>query len=52
MILNGEIDRDTAKSYASVARVVSQLTSARVAHARFNKTNPDLSLGEAPHEDD
>lgn len=50
-VLNEEIDLETARNFASVARVVSQLTSARVAHARFNKTAPDLSLEAETMED-
>lgn len=44
MILNGEIDMDKARNYASLARVVAQATSIEVTRARFLKEEPDLSL--------
>ena len=46
MILNGELDMDTARAYASIARVVSQTISVEVTRARFLQTVPDLSLGD------
>jgi hypothetical protein len=44
MILNGEIDMEVAKGYASLARVVAQSASIEVTRARFLKQEPDLSL--------
>ena len=49
MILNGEIDLDTARAYSAVARTVAQSVSAQVAHARFLRTQPELDF---PEEDD
>ena len=43
-ILNGEIDMEVARSYASLARVVAQSASVEVTRARFLKREPDLSL--------
>lgn len=43
-ILNGEIELETARVYASVARVVAQALSTSVTQARFLKEVPDLSL--------
>lgn len=44
MILNGEVDMDVARAYASLARVVSQAASLEVTRGRFLKEMPDLSL--------
>lgn len=44
MILNGEIDIETARAYSSLARVVSQSASIQVTKARFLKEEPDLNL--------
>lgn len=44
MILNGEIDMEQARGYASLARVVAQAASVEVTRARFLKREPDLSL--------
>lgn len=44
MILNGEMNIDDARAYASVARVVAQSMSSSVTQARFLKEAPDLSL--------
>lgn len=44
LVLNGEIDLETARNYASLARVVSQTASIEVTRARFLKREPDLSL--------
>lgn len=44
MLLNGEIDLETARTYASLARVVSQTCSIEVTRSRFLKQAPDLSL--------
>jgi hypothetical protein len=46
-VLNEEIDIDQARTYASLARVISQTVSAEVTRARFLKQEPDLTL-EAP----
>lgn len=43
-VLNGEIDLETARNYASLARVVAQSASVEVTRARFLKKEPDLSL--------
>lgn len=44
MILNGEIDLEVARAYASVARVISQSISAETTRARFVKQEPDLKF--------
>ena len=43
-ILNGTIDLDTAKAYASVARTVAQAMNTEVNRARLEQTLPDLEL--------
>lgn len=42
--LNGEIDIDTARTYASLGRVVVQAVSSQVTKDRFLQREPDLSL--------
>jgi hypothetical protein len=44
MILNGEIDLDTARTYSGVARTMAQVLSAEVYRARFLQQAPDLNL--------
>jgi len=44
MVLNGEMPEETAKIYASQARVVAQAISSEVTRARFVKEEPNLSL--------
>ena len=44
MVLNGEIDMDVARAYATLARVVAQSVSIEVSRSRFLKEAPDLSL--------
>ena len=44
MILNGELDLDTARTYSGVARTMAQVLSAEVYRARFLKEAPDQSL--------
>lgn len=46
MVLNGEIDKETARTYSTLARVVAQAASIEVTRARFLKEAPDLSLEE------
>jgi hypothetical protein len=46
MILNGELDLDTARTYSGVARTMAQVLSAEVYRARFLQQAPDLSLEE------
>ena len=43
-VLNGEIERERARLYASLARVISQTVSAEVTRARFLKQEPDLTF--------
>lgn len=45
-VLNGTIDLELARTYATIARVVAQSASIEVAKARFAKEMPDLSLKE------
>lgn len=42
--LNGELEIETVRAYASLARVVSQTLSVQVTHSRFVKQEPNLSL--------
>lgn len=44
LVLNGEIDLDTARTYASVARTVAQAMSTEVSRARFVQSIPQLDL--------
>jgi hypothetical protein len=43
-VLNGQMDIDEARTYASLARVISQTVSAEVTRARFLKQEPDLTF--------
>ncbi len=42
--LNGEVNIEVARTYATIARVVAQAASIEVAKSRFLKEEPDLSL--------
>ena len=44
MLLNGKIDLETARAYASLTRTVAQTLSTEVSKARFLEKPPDLSL--------
>lgn len=44
MILNGELDLDTARTYSGVARTMAQVLSAEVYRSRFLQQAPDLTL--------
>lgn len=44
MILNGEMELDTARVYSGVARTMAQVLSAEVYRARFLQQEPNLSL--------
>lgn len=46
MVLNGEIDLESARLFASLGRVVTQATSLEVTRGRFLKEEPNLSLEE------
>lgn len=46
MVLNGEIDIETARAYSSLARTVAQSVSLEVTRSRFLKEVPDLRLDE------
>lgn len=50
LVLNGELDIDQARTYASLARVVAQTVSVEVTRSRFLKEIPDLEFGEDTHE--
>ena len=43
-LLNGEIELETARSYASLARTVAQAASLETSRSRFLKEAPDLRL--------
>ena len=47
-ILNGEVDLDVARTYASVARTVAQAMNTEVNRARLYETLPDLELNRGP----
>lgn len=51
MLLNNEIDVDTARTYAALSRVIAQVLSVTVTRARFVKTEPDLSLAWGEEDD-
>ena len=44
LLLNGEIDLETARTYSSVARTVAQAMSTEVSRARFIQSEPSLVL--------
>lgn len=44
MVLNGEIDLETARTYSALARTVAQTVSADVARSRILRQQPDLSF--------
>lgn len=44
MILNGSINRESAKSYSAIVRSIAQLMSAETSRARMQKEAPDLNL--------
>lgn len=44
MVLNGEVDLDTARVYSGVARTMAQVLTAEVYRARFLGREPNLSL--------
>jgi hypothetical protein len=46
MILNGEIDLETAAAYSRVARTVAQAMSTEVSRARFLQRAPMLLLND------
>lgn len=43
-VLNGEIDMEAARLYASLTRTLAQTISAETTRARFAQEAPDLSL--------
>lgn len=47
-ILNGEIEIEVARTYASVARTVAQAMNTEVNRARLYETIPDLELRRGP----
>jgi hypothetical protein len=44
MVLNGEIDIETAKTYGALARAAVQAMSVQVTQARFARAVPDLTF--------
>lgn len=46
MLLNGDLDIDTARTYSSLARGVAQMMSINVTRARFLKEEPVLDFDE------
>lgn len=51
MLLNGELDLDTARSYSALVRGVAQMMSINVTHARFLKMEPILNFEDLEMED-
>lgn len=52
MLLNGEIDLDTARSYSGIARTVAQAAAQETMRARLLQTEPDLGFGDDAYEDE
>ena len=46
MLLNGRLDLETARAYATLTRTIAQTLSTEVSKARFLEKPPDLSLDE------
>ena len=44
MVLNGEMDLESARVYSAVARTVAQSMSTEVTRSRFLQTEPDLDI--------
>ena len=44
MLLNGEIDLDTARSYSGIARTVAQAAAQETMRARVLQIEPDLTF--------
>ena len=51
MVLNGDLDVDTARTYSAVARTVAQAMSTEVSRARFIQSEPSLALDPDVFED-
>jgi hypothetical protein len=43
-VLNGQIDMDIARAYATLSRVLAQTISVEVTRSRFLKQSPDLGI--------
>jgi hypothetical protein len=52
MLLNGEIDLDTARSYSGIARTVAQAAAQETMRARMLQGEPDLSFGDDVYDDE
>ena len=52
MLLNGEIDLDTARSYSGIARTVAQAAAQETMRARIVQTEPDLTFEADVYETD
>jgi hypothetical protein len=50
-VLNGSIDMDKARAYATLTRVLAQAISVEVTRARFVKQVPDLVIDDLMEED-
>lgn len=46
MVLNGEIEIETARVYAAQARVIATAVSSEIARSRFVKEEPSMKLDE------
>ncbi len=44
MLLTGQIDLETARTYSAMVRGIAQLVGAEVSRARARREEPDLSL--------
>ena len=51
MVLNGDIELETARTYSAVARTVAQAMSTEVSRARFVQSEPSLALDPAVFEE-
>lgn len=52
MLLNGEIDLETARAYSGLARTMAQTVTAELMRARFLQRQPDLTVEGAVFEDE
>ena len=52
MVLNGDLDLETARTYSAVARTVAQAMSTEVSRARFIQSEPSLTLDPSVFEEE
>jgi hypothetical protein len=51
MLLNGEIDLDTARSYSGIARTIAQAAAQETMKARLLQAEPDLTFEDEVYDD-